>query len=183
MDSIFSIFTNNPLPVTLSVVIALACLAVFYFFVIPLFAEVKQLKAENAELRESQREKDNGSIDLIQLQLETLDTTLTQFKEVITQEGNAGNSSSFVDELLTTVTGLHELVEGHANGNVSNIQDIRTSLHRITEMTKGNRIREESLDRSIQEVMRTMRDMSDKQSQIIGALLGMSRLNDRNRGI
>lgn len=174
MDAIQTIF-SSPLPVAISAVIAVACLAGYWFFVIPLMEEVKTLRETNVDLQ-------------IKLggEFEQQKASIQKFmQEVMTGVQNQQN----VGELVSVVNALRTTVEQQTNALNSTLvrilDDIQESIARLspvmtniseTSARKDDEIRREveRLGRLLESLTRTVADISDKQSQVAGVLTGMS---------
>ena len=174
MDAIQTIF-SSPLPVAISAVIAVACLAGYWFFVIPLMEEVKTLRETNVELQS----KLGGEFEQQKASIQRF------MQEVMTGVQNQQN----VGELVSVVNALRTTVEQQTNALNSTLvrilDDIQESIARLspvisnlseTSARKDDEIRREveRLGRLLESLTRTVADISDKQSQVAGVLTGMS---------
>jgi len=174
MDAIQTIF-SSPLPVAISAVIAVACLAGYWFFVIPLLEEVKTLRETNVELQS----KLGGEFEQQKASIQRF------MQEVMTGVQNQQN----VGELVSVVNALRTTVEQQTNALNSTLvrilDDIQESIARLspvmtniseTSARKDDEIRREveRLGRLLESLTRTVADISDKQSQVAGVLTGMS---------
>jgi archaellum component FlaC len=174
MDAIQTIF-SSPLPVAISAVIAVACLAGYWFFVIPLLEEVKTLRETNVELQS----KLGGEFEQQKASIQRF------MQEVMTGVQNQQN----VGELVSVINALRTTVEQQTNALNSTLvrilDDIQESIARLspvisnlseTSARKDDEIRREveRLGRLLESLTRTVADISDKQSQVAGVLTGMS---------
>lgn len=174
MDAIQTIF-SSPLPVAISAVIAVACLAGYWFFVIPLLEEVKTLRETNVELQS----KLGGEFEQQKASIQRF------MQEVMTGVQNQQN----VGELVSVINTLRTTVEQQTNALNSTLvrilDDIQESIARLspvisnlseTSARKDDEIRREveRLGRLLESLTRTVADISDKQSQVAGVLTGMS---------
>ena len=174
MDAIQTIF-SSPLPVAISAVIAVACLAGYWFFVIPLLEEVKTLRETNVELQS----KLGGEFEQQKASIQRF------MQEVMTGVQNQQN----VGELVSVINTLRTTVEQQTNALNSTLvrilDDIQESIVRLspvisnlseTSARKDDEIRREveRLGRLLESLTRTVADISDKQSQVAGVLTGMS---------
>jgi len=174
MDAIQTIF-SSPLPVAISAVIAVACLAGYWFFVIPMLEEVKTLRETNVELQS----KLGGEFEQQKASIQRF------MQEVMTGVQNQQN----VGELVSVINALRTTVEQQTNALNSTLvrilDDIQESIARLspvisnlseTSARKDDEIRREveRLGRLLESLTRTVADISDKQSQVAGVLTGMS---------
>lgn len=174
MDAIQTIF-SSPLPVAISAVIAVACLAGYWFFVIPLLEEVKTLRETNVELQS----KLGGEFEQQKASIQRF------MQEVMTGVQNQQN----VGELVSVINTLRTTAEQQTNALNSTLarilDDIQESIARLspvisnlseTSARKDDEIRREveRLGRLLESLTRTVADISDKQSQVAGVLTGMS---------
>jgi len=170
------VLVNTPLPTIASVIVAVACLIGYYLFVLPLISENRQLKKDNKELE--------GKLDVVS------DTTLNKlldqnlrFNEVLQrlEADIKNNPDKAVEKIIQALDKLDGMMDKKDSVAITAVAEIRTMLSNIVEQHHGSKSRDDMLHTMMQELIRAMHNISDKQSQIIGALLGMSRIQDRNR--
>ena len=178
----------NPLPTSLAVVIGAAAILGYYFFVIPLMEEHRKLKARNQELESKIEELNEGDSEGISEQLEYLEQAINTLKEAMLEGATDRNGKIHeVAELISEFRSNH-VTFGKDNENLQHqMENLSASLQKLNEgvqsFVAGAKARDESINRVLVEVTRTMSNINEKQSQILGALLGMGQLQDRNRGI
>jgi len=157
MDAIQTIF-SSPLPVAISAVIAVACLAGYWFFVIPMLEEVKTLRETNVELQS----KLGGEFEQQKASIQRF------MQEVMTGVQNQQN----VGELVSVINALRTTVEQQTNALNSTLvrilDDIQESIARLspvisnlseTSARKDDEIRREveRLGRLLESLTRTVR--------------------------
>jgi len=187
MDILTSL-ASNPLPTSIAVVIAIAALLGYYFFVIPMMDEHKILKEKAAQLEDTIERMRGGSDTKFQTELVSIEAALNALR-VILSDGALDRTQKFKQlEAFVASVGTYQDSDRHLSSSLQQqIDEISRSLQEIIVVTQstaaGSRVREESVDRLFTEVNRNMQHINEKQSQILGALLGMGRIQDRNRGI
>lgn len=183
MDSINTIF-SSPLPVAISAVIAVACLAGYWFFVIPLLDEVKTLRETNSSTQQKMG-------DEFELQKANVQRFMQELAASLQSQQN-------ITELVSTVSSLKLAVEHQTtalSGSLERMfEDVQEALERLTSALnqtsetstrKHDEIRREveRLGRLLEQLTRQVADISDKQSQVAGVLTGMSIAKNMNRGL
>lgn len=174
MEFIQTIF-SSPMPVAISAVIAVACLAGYWFFVIPLLETNKRLQEQNDELQK----RVSGEFDQQK-------ASIQKFMQELT---SAMQNQQNITELVGAVNALRAIVENqsHALGGTLTrmLDDVKDTIVRLsnvldatseTSARKDDEIRREveRLGRLLESLTRTVADISDKQSQVTGVLTGMS---------
>jgi predicted PurR-regulated permease PerM len=141
---------SSPIPVSLAIGFNLILLAVGWLFVLPLHEEVKSLRkrAENFDNSYIQ------SVDAIKKMQDDLDEILGVVKHPDTQ---ALTSLAVVCDSL-----------------MSQVNDIRNNLGKEDPRERAELLNLlESLERNSERILRTVSDVSDKQSQVTGLMLGL----------
>lgn len=183
MDAIQTIF-SSPLPVAISAVIAIACLAGYYFFVIPLLEEVKALRTSNSDLQRKLGDE-----------FELAKANMQRFMQEL---ATGMQSQQNITELVTIVGSLKAAVEHQStalSGTLDRMfEEVRESLAKLgsaltntsdTSTRKHDEIQREidRLGRLLETLTRQVSEISDKQSQVAGVLTGMSIARTANRGL
>mgnify|MGYP005840544711 CR=1 FL=1 len=179
---------SNPLPTSIAVVIAIAAILGYYFFVIPLMDDHKKLK-EKSNYMEKELEllKTKGDERFIQ-QLDEINNVLAALRESI-DENDTDRLEKFkkVEEFVATSSKYQSEIHTKHGYLHTQVEEISRSIQKITEVTQAlnnsSKIQDDSVNRVLSEANRNMQNINEKQSQILGALLGMGRLQDRNKGI
>jgi molybdenum-dependent DNA-binding transcriptional regulator ModE len=141
---------SSPIPVSLAIGFNLILLAVGWLFVLPLHEEVKSLRkrAENFDNSYSQ------SVDAIKKMQDDLDEILGVVKHPDTQ---ALTSLAVVCDAL-----------------MSQVNDIRNNLGKEDPRERAELLNLlETLERNSERILRTVSDVSDKQSQVTGLMIGL----------
>lgn len=179
---------SNPLPTSIAVVIAVAAILGYYFFVIPLMDDHKKLKEKSsAQEEELERLKTAGDRRFTE-QLDEINLALTTLRSSF-EEGDTDRLEKFkkIEAFVAESSKYH--ADLHQNGNYlqTQIDELSKSLQKMGDgaqaFVNGAKVRDDSIDRLLSEVNRNMYNINEKQSQILGALLGMGRIQDRNKGI
>lgn len=165
------VILNTPVPTIVALVIAIAALAGYWYFVLPLIAEVK-------ELRDSVKKYKSGEDSDITSRLSELLTTSKEFNDTLLRlrEDVEKNPDSALERLQEEFNKM-KLDER------SSLSEIKAAVLAILEYSRTSQVRDESFHQLLTELIRHMQASSDKQSQIIGALCGMSRINTSNRSL
>lgn len=184
MDVISSL-VNNPLPTALAVVIAIAACLGYYFFVIPLMEEHKKLKEKYEALVEER--EDTHSSKFVD-ELNEIKKSVHCLKESLT-DGTQDSLTKLtaMEDFFAEISKYHITVDRGHEDLQDELEKLNTLIQRVSDSSQtfvaGSKARDDSIDRLLVEVNRNMININEKQSQILGALLGMSRIQDRNRGI
>lgn len=185
---IVAALAGSPLPTSIAVLIGIAAILGYYFFVIPLMESHKKLKAEHQELQEkfnAKREEEDGRFAL---QLGEVESAIHTLRESLL-EGSAENGEKLlkVEQFVADISKTHSTFGTESSSLRVQHEAFSKELHELSSSLKeymaGAKARDDSLDRLLSEVSRNMSSVNEKQSQILGALLGMGRIQDRNRGI
>lgn len=180
MDVILSSLAGNPLPTSIAVLIAIAAILGYYFFVIPLMEDHKKLKAEFKEL---QSQKPEARDQALLKKLASLEAAVKQMHSTVEAADNAtalNKAIADIDLFISSSSRDASNVHAAVKEMTAELRELRRSVSLSTDSAK---IRDDSLERMVTEVSRNMNSVNEKQSQILGALLGMGRIQDRNRGI
>lgn len=141
---------SSPIPVSLAIGFNLILLAVGWFYVLPLQEEVKSLRkrAENFDNSYLQ------SVDAIKKMQDVLDQIHDAVKHPDTQA-------------LTSLAVVCDSIMGQMN-------DIRSNLGKEDPRDRAELLNLlESVERNSERILRTVSDVSDKQSQVTGLMLGL----------
>lgn len=171
----------GPLPVAVSTVVALACLTVFWYFVLPLLDEVKSLRETNSDLQrivtgyvEDADQRDNEVAEL----LAGMSASLMELEAV----GLASLSSQLDAQIKMSTTNHGSLQEIN-----NRVQIVSSSLatHIESEITFGKETSREieRLSRNLEQLTRQLSDISERQSQVTGILTGMTMAKTANRSL
>ena len=180
MDLI-GILLSGPVPVAVSSVIALSCLAAIWFFALPLLEEAKELRSRNEELQntvtsfiESAGPRDGEvHVMLVELagRLEGFDGS--QVKRLIEASDAVVTSSTANGKQIAELSARLESV---ANS---------LAVHIEAELTFGREANREieRLSRALEQLNRQLTDISERQSQFTGILTGMTMAKNANRSL
>lgn len=183
MDFIQTIL-SSPLPTAIAAVIAASALAGYWFFVIPLLEEVKELRSQNSNMQ-------NRMGDEFDSQKANVQRFMNELASSIQGQQN-------INELVTSIEDLKQAVDQQAKslgGNFAQtLSDIRTALSALNQALsntseaanrKDEEIRREveRLGRLLEQLTRQVADISDKQSQVAGVLTGMSIARQQSRDL
>lgn len=174
IETIFS----GPITTVVAVVIAIALLAIAYFFGLPMFDELKKLRAENADLKKQIDDTQESEVSKLLSQNMKFSSDL----QALTTELR-NNPEKVMERIVHAIEKLDDELgkKDHQHGAV--FEEVRQTLKSIVEHSNNSKSRDDGLTNLMHEVIRHLHNISDKQSQIIGALLGMSRIQDRNRSL
>lgn len=185
MDFI-SVLTNSSLPTAVAVVIALAAIMGYYFFVIPLMGEHKELKEKYEALV---KDRDNGEIGEFSVKVGVLEKALHGLKTSL--EKDSSDKAKKLAEVEKCISDLAVKQETHLNrGNGTlheDIERLQSAFRRMAETAQtymaNSSAKDDSIEKDMTELLRQMSTLNEKQSQILGALLGLGRIQDRNRSL
>jgi hypothetical protein len=178
MDALTTIL-NSPLPIAISAIIAFAACAGYWFFVIPLIEESKNLRQQNKDLQDR------------------LDSELkTHFKDnAASLEAIAvGIRNCDISDINARLSELHKILESQ---NVALIRSLEVNINQVQSVlgaielqlrnakgVDGNMKKELSdIIRLLDNISSDVDDISDKQSQVTGILTGMSIAQSINRSL
>lgn len=183
-----SALSSNPLPVSISVIIAVACLLGYYFFVLPMIDENRQLKEEKKEMEERLRDQGVEANAAFVENINSIGHAITDIKESMSSDSNlCAQRYELVGELVESVSNLQHTLERGTTDMTNQLLDFGKSLQSLRDLSQSHfatdSVRAAASDRVHQELNRNLVALNEKNSQIIGALMGMSRLQDRNRSI
>lgn len=184
MDFITAL-ASNPVPTSVAVLIAVGSLLAIYFIGIPMLEENRKLKKEVEGLRD--RGSANDSKEIAE-QFETIELAFTELREILKNDGRKWEEYHRQFHELVQAMEQHGSKAGNDHESLhAELDSIHTAISRQAELSQSfvvvSKAREEAIDRVLHDLNRNMQSMSEKHSQILGALMGMSRLQDRNRGI
>jgi ABC-type transporter Mla subunit MlaD len=177
----FETLLNSPVATIVAVAVAVAALAGYWFFVIPLLDDHKKLKIELDSVREENRKlQDSGQSD-VNLNLESILQHNASVNKILLdlQSDIQKNPDRAFERIQEALTNLKD----NGKDSSSALNELRMTLHSILEHVQNTRLRDETLHNHISELLRYMYGINEKQNQIISALLGLSKLQDNNRGI
>jgi len=184
---IISALAGNPLPTSIAVLLSISAILGYYFFVIPLIESHKDLKEKHEELQDRVNAAGESSFSLLAKQLEEMETALHKLRQAL----EIGSTESG-EKLQQVEKVISDTIKASASNKdtaelMPKIEALSFAVSKLTDnLTSHNadtNAREDSLERQIVELTRSMTNLNEKQNQILGALLGMGRLQDRNRGI
>lgn len=183
MDFIQTIF-SSPLPVAISAVIAVACLAGYWFFVIPLLEEAKTLREANAELQSKMGDEFELQKANVQRFMQDLATSLHSQQNITELVTVVGSLKLAIDHQTTALSGGLERMFAEVQ---EALESLSSTLNNTSETytRKHDDIRREveRLGRLLEQLTRQVADISDKQSQVAGVLTGMSIATTLNRSL
>lgn len=183
MDFIQTILSSQ-LPIAVCTVIAVACLAGYYFFVIPLLEEVKTLRDSNADLQKKLGDEFELQKANIQKFMQELATSLQSQQNVADLVTVVGALKSAVEQQSTALTGIMERTFLEVRESLDKLGSVLDIASDSSKHDRGDLQREvERLTRMLESVSRQISDISDKQSQVAGVLTGMSIAKTMNRGL
>ena len=153
MGNVINTILSSPLPTIIAVVVALLLAAGYWFFVLPGMEELKNLRTRNTELE---------SEVLNRLNLDTIDNIKAQLDAIKATVERPTGLDSLKESLTAIKDGIRELKESlNTSGNSSVLLQLNT------------------IERNTERLLRNVADLSDKQSQATGVLLGLS-MTSRN---
>jgi hypothetical protein len=179
---------SNPLPTSIAVVIAVAAILGYYFFVIPLIDDHKKLKEKSKAQEEELSVLKNKGDERFISQLDEINLALSTIRSSF-EEGDTDRLEKFKKiEAFVAESGKYQSDLHHSSVHLqSQIAELSMALKKMSEdalvSVNSSKVRDETMDRLLTEVNRNMYNINEKQSQILGALLGMGRIQDRNKGI
>lgn len=187
MDTIQAI-VSNPIPTSIAVIVALLALVGYYFFVIPLIEEHKKLKQKLQSIEDDKTCKEGAALAEQKEQLEEIQSALGQLKTFV-EVGDQGHLDKVaqVEELISKTNVFQSSSVAENKQLQLEIVEINNVLGQITklleEASRQAKSHDASIARTIQDSINLLHGINEKQSQIIGALLGMERMRDKNKGI
>lgn len=147
---------SSPIPVALAMGFNVILLAVFYFYVFPLQEEVKALRLRSAEF-------DTKYMDSV--------VVISDSVEVIEQMSDKLNE---IHVFLKTPNADVAALASVCTSILTVVQDIRSSASHGDPRKHAELLSLiEALERNSERILRTVSDVSDKQSQVTGIMLGM----------
>lgn len=185
---IISALAGNPLPTSIAVLVSISAILGYYFFVIPLMESHKKLKEDHRELRDNYESRNNDSASEIASQLGDVETALHALRQAL-MDGSAesGEKLKEVQKVISDTIQNSSGSSREAADLVYKIDSLNQAVAKLNENltshTADTNAREDALERHLVEVSRSLSNVNEKQNQILGALLGMGRIQDRNRGI
>ena len=187
MDTITALATM-PIPTAVLGVSAFLLLLGYRFFVIPMIDEVTMLRKKNVELQKKVDDKIEGSASAVASHMEQLLVRFEELHAFYQRESSVLKSDH--EKLSAIVSGLaqsHIELDKLSDSIKDDVTDVRHDISRMVDMFQSflsaSRSRDESLDRILRDLERSMTSIEGTNNQILGALLGMSRLHDKSRGI
>lgn len=185
---IIAALAGNPLPTSIAALIGICAILGYYLFVIPLMEDHKKLKAEHAALIKKHEDRQNEDGTAFSTQLDELLNSILNLRSALL-EGSAesGEKLKDVEKSISNINQFHETFGRDRESLQSQVQQLSLATAKLSETLTthiaGAKARDDSLDRHLVEVTRSMSNINEIQNQILGALLGMGRIQDRNRGI
>jgi Tfp pilus assembly protein PilO len=165
MSGLFDTLASVPLPYGVALVITFACLAGFWFFVIPAMEELNTLRQENRELRDQNLMTVGDGIESL----------VAQLKEVVEKLHSDPADSIHIEEILRRLDSQNNLTISAIETGLNNIKTllghIETSLQRgDTNTVQSIQAEMSRLHRMISIVSDEVMTLSSKQSQTNGLL-------------
>lgn len=184
MDAIQTIF-SSPLPVAIAAVIAIACLAGYWFFVIPQQEEVKLLRAANTELQRRMGDEFDLQKANVQKFMQELTTSLQSQQNITELVNVVAHLRAAVEQQSTLLSGSLEKVFHEVQDALRKLDSTLDNSSEDIGRKNDNIQREvERLSRLLESLARQVAEISDKQSQVAGVLTGMSIAKTmQNRGL
>lgn len=145
MGSILDIIWSSPLPTVIVAVIATALAAGYWFFVLPMLADIKKLRQDNATA------------------LSTIENFQTEFSQ-ITQALSTSN---------TLLKSSYSLAERQTK-QLSLISQQSAHIAQRTKALEEHLVTLQLLERNTENALRILSDVSDKQSQLSGVIYGLN---------
>lgn len=185
---IIAALAGNPLPTSIAVLVGICAILGYYFFVIPLTEDHKKLKADYDALTKKFEEKQKEDASVFATQLGDLGYSIQVLREALL-EGSAesGEKLKEVEKFISDLNQFHVNFGRNNESLQSQVEILGTAMNRLndnlTTHIAGSHARDDSIDRLLVEVTRSMSNVNEIQNQILGALLGMGRIQDRNRSI
>lgn len=185
---IISNLASSPMPVSIAVIIAVCCLLGYYFFVFPIMDENKKLKEER-DAKEAHYEEQYAELNRSFLQqLTSIEGSVVGLRaDFVRSTVDVEARYDEVKELLEAMSQHNTLVDRNTDDIEDQVGRLKEALTDLGEQLRtafaSSRAHDETLDRMVRDVENKIASLNEKQSQILGALLGMNRLQDRNRGI
>lgn len=175
---------SSPLPIAVCVVITAACLAGYYFFVIPLLEEVKTLRDQNSDLQRKLGDEFELQKANVQKFMQELATSLQSQQNVSDLVTIVGALKSAVEQQSTALTGVMERMFLEVRESLDKLSEVLDTAFDHSKQGRSDVQREvERLTRLLESLSRQVSDISDKQSQVAGVLTGMSIAKTMNRGL
>lgn len=183
MEAITAIL-NSPLPVAVTSIIALVSLLGYWFFVIPLLDEAKNLRERNNELQGALLEEIKNHAVSLKDTLEgistnvldrrnfnELATVISELKLTVERHGNLLQTSvaDILQGVRASVEVLSKAIADRAEAGVRSDDDIRREVDR--------------LGRLLEVLSRQLSEVGDRQSQVTGILTGMSIAKSSNKSL
>lgn len=157
MGAIIDIIYSSPIPTIVAIVIAILLGAGYWFFVFPLLDEVKILRTRNIELENNLLDHSRKNTDA----LAAMSQMLTDIKTVVERPTNSGSNA---DDIRLLCEGI-----------MTSISDMRVNLGRENPRDRAELMNQmDSMDRNIERILRGTSELSEKQSQVTGIILGLT---------
>lgn len=179
------IVTGFPITLGVSVIANVAAVAGYYFFVIPMIDEKKKTADKMTELedeldhfRENKRRDSDLAIDKILKSQVEINSALTKLESASRTDPNRE-----IQEVLKMLERMEDGLNDSDPKTLTALLELKSTLTNLSEHVNNARTHDGNMNNMMNEIIRFLHTISDKQSQIIGALLGMSRIQDRNRSI
>lgn len=148
IDVLFS----SPIPTAISMVVALALGLLIWFWAIPQSATLKKAQTSLEEKDVEIKELRNKHTDDLKRMSQTLDEILTAVERPI--------SIPILEELKSSLSTIMGTIRGTKELDATTIREITSTLSTI--------------DRNTERLLRTVSEVSEKQSQVSGIILGIS---------
>lgn len=165
---------NSPIATIVAVIVAVGALGYIWYHCLPLMEEHKKLKEEHAKLQKEKEGKVGENLQTLLDSHNAMSKLLTDMQAEITK--NPDRALERLQEALAY------LKDGDKDNNTA-LNELRFVINSILESVQNTKMRDETMHVNINELLRYMYSINEKQNQIISALLGISKIQDNNRGI
>lgn len=181
-----SIIINSPLSTGIATVIAIVSLLGYYFFVIPMIKEKEIDKARIIELETERRNLQDAINSQLALKLDVLNRIVEELQRTLDDQSEQTESCyRGIDALSEAVAKVRLSIE--SGGYSTQFERMQNSISNVLETTRSASLatqsREDSILHTIAQLQSSINSINEKQHQVLGALMGLSRIQDHTRGI
>ena len=148
IDTIFS----SPIPTIIAMVLALAFGAVIWWFAIPQMQQLKEALATIVEKDEEIKELRTTHTDDLKKMSQMLSEILAIVERPV--------SIPAIEEIRNTISTMATALSGNRHLDASTVRELQNCMNAI--------------DRNTERLLRTMSEVSEKQSQVSGIILGLN---------